>query len=246
MRNGKFIVDLSPSGIVSSLVFTKDSHEMNWVVSEDYLREMNYFEENKDKLFGSFTIVANGNKISSNALIPTISEEDNKAIVLYSYKKILDIVFTYDLSKSEHLIWEIELVNRSKKEIFISEFGVWISLTYVMYRINNLSLQTDHSTAVFPSISKNFTKIACVRRSNTAPHLGIFQLAGESQSVGTYCCYENLFFENASPSLDGILFHKLMLAGGYPEEFESSDWIYPRNGFILKSKSKSWKKIRVL
>ena len=243
MRNEKFIIALSPSGTVSSLVLNKDSDEMNWVMGEDYLKEMSYFEDNKDKLFGSFTIIANGNEIGSNTLIPNILEEDSKAIVTYSYKKMLDIAFIYDLSNSEHLLWEIKLINRSKEEIIISEFGVWISLAYVMYRINDLNLQTNHSTAVFPSISKDFTKIACVRRSNVAPHLGIFQLEGETQSVGTYCCYENLFFENASPSLDGVLFHKLMLAGGYPEGFESADWIYPRNDFILKSGIKEWKYI---
>ncbi|WP_211751805.1 hypothetical protein, partial [Paenibacillus dakarensis] len=97
------------------------------------------------------------------------------------------------------------------------------------------------STAVFPSISKSFTKLACVRRSNKGPHLGLYQINGETKSVGTFCRYENLFFENASPSLDGILFHQLIFAGGYPEGFSNSDWIYSKDGFSVPKKGeKSW------
>ena len=43
--------------------------------------------------------------------------------------------------------------------------------------------------------------------------MGFYQVEGEALSIGTYCDYENLFFENVSPSLDGMLFHKLYLAG---------------------------------
>ena len=208
---------------------------MNWVVSEDYLRKANFFEKEKDKLFGNFTLVANGQKMNNQQIVPSISQENNKGIITYSYPEKLDVIFIYDLSESDHLVWTVKLKNKTLKEIEISEFGIWISLAYVMYRENDLNLQTNHSAALFPSISRNFTKLAGVRRSNEAPHLGMFQILGETQSIGTYCCYKNLFFENASPSLDGILFHKLMLAGGYPEGFENADWIYEKSEFILGS-----------
>ena len=79
-------------------------------------------------------------------------------------------------------------------------------------------------------------------RNNQGPHLGVYQTAGETFSVGTYCAYENLFFENVSPSLDGILFHKLILAGGYAEdEGPLKDWIYKREPTELPAGSeKTW------
>lgn len=235
MKNKIFTLDLASDGTVSALKINGDKHQMNWVVSEAYLKQAGFLEKEKDKLFGSFTLVANGEKISDQIIVPTVTQENNKATLIYSYPKLLDVIFIYDLSDDDHLTWTIKLRNKCLSEIEISEFGVWISFAYVMYRINDLNLQTNHSAAVFPSISKDFTKLACMRRSNEAPHLGIFQLEGETKSIGTYCCYENLFFENASPSLDGILFHKLMLAGGYPDDFENADWIYSKSGLTLES-----------
>ena len=242
MKNEKFTLDLSDEGTISALTINKDKHQMNWVVSEGYLKEAGFFENEKDKLFGNFTLVVNGKNISDQLVTPTVSKKSNKAIIIYSYPKILDVIFIYNLSETDHITWTIKIRNKSPTAIKISEFSVWASLAYVMFRENDLNLQTNHSTAVFPAISKSFTKLACVRRSNDAPHLGIFQLEGETQSVGTYCCYENLFFENVSPSLDGILFHKLMLAGGYPKDFENADWIYAKEGLTLASgKDKVWK-----
>jgi len=235
MENNAFTLDLAATGTVASLKINKDKHQMNWVVSEEYLKKAGFFEKEQDKLFGNFTLVADGKEMSDQLVSPMITKEKKRATVIYSYPKLLDVLFIYDLSKDEHLTWTIKLRNTSSEDISISEFGVWISFAYIMYRMNDLNLQTNHSTAVFPSVSKDFTKLACVRRSNEAPHLGIFQLSGVTQSVGTYCCYENLFFENVSPSLDGILFHKLMLAGGYPKGFENDDWIYPKAGFVLEA-----------
>ena len=79
-----------------------------------------------------------------------------------------------------------------------------------------------NSAAVFPSISTDYTKLSMVRRDGTGTNLGLYQVKGKTKSVGTYCDYENLFFENVSPSLDGMLFHKLYLAGGYPQDFKNN------------------------
>ncbi|MCC3237601.1 hypothetical protein LLE95_08160, partial [Pediococcus acidilactici] len=63
------------------------------------------------------------------------------------------------------------------------------------------------------------------------------------QSVGTYNEYCNRFFENVSPSLDGMLFHQLVLAGGYPnaKQAPTDDWIYSRKTLNLSGRQeKNW------
>ena len=91
-----------------------------------------------------------------------------------------------------------------------------MSLAYVMFRDKNVRRNAEQSAAVFPSISPNYTKLAAVRRTAGMKNLGVYQLSGTVRSVGTYCEYTNRFFVNVSPSLDGLLFHQLVLAGGYP------------------------------
>jgi len=241
MKNEKFNIEVNDEGIVSQIAFNDDAHIMNWVVDEQYLKKAGYHDAEKDKLFGNFEIIADGVRKSSEMCVTTVERKEEVVTVVHEINSEFEVIFTYDVTNSQCLEWGIELKNSGDKEIVVADFGVWMSLAYVMYRENNLELQTNHSAAVIPSISKNFTKIACVRRSNVAPHLGIFQTAGQAKSVGTYCCYENKFFENVSPSLDGILFHKLILAGGYPEGFENADWIYDKDGFTVAPKtSMNW------
>lgn len=239
MENQSFILDFSSNGNVSKIILKNDPHQMNWVVNERYLDQVHY--EDKDKLFGHFSISMNGTNYNSHTVSGKISLSEESATVAYVLDEV-DVLLKYDLGQSaDALFWTIQLINRTDRDIYISDFRVWSSFAYVMYRINDLELQTQHSAAVFPSISKHFTKMACVRRSNQAPHLGIYQLNGETKSVGTYCEYENLFFENVSPSLDGVLFHQLVLAGGYPEGFVNSDWIYAKEGFTVKADTvKDW------
>lgn len=233
MENQSFTVEFSPDGNVSKIILKKDPSQMNWVVDEGYLDQVHY--DDKDKLFGNFSISIDDKKYNSHEIRAEMSLSKESATVSY----VLDgaeLLFKYDLSQSaDSLFWTIQLTNRTDTDVYISDFRVWSSFAYVMYRINDLNMQTEHSAAVFPSISKDFTKMACVRRSNHAPHLGIYQLNGETKSVGTYCEYENLFFENVSPSLDGILFHQLIFAGGYPEGFVNSDWIYSKDGISVKA-----------
>ena len=109
-----------------------------------------------------------------------------------------------------------------------------MSLAYVMFRDKNVRRNAEQSAAVFPSISPNYTKLAAVRRTAGMKNLGVYQLSGTVRSVGTYCEYTNRFFENVSPSLDGLLFHQLVLAGGYPQGTAPyNDWIYSRAGISL-------------
>ncbi|WP_175638422.1 hypothetical protein [Metabacillus schmidteae] len=239
MENQNYMIEFCPNGNVSKLILKNDPYKMNWVVDENYLEIVHY--DDKDKLFGNFSITINDKKYTNHETQGKLSESAGLTTVTYDFDEVA-VMFHYDLSKSEDsLRWTIQLVNRTSSEVYISDFSVWSSFAYVMYRMNDLNMQTRHSTAVFPSISKSFTKLACVRRSNTAPHLGIYQLNGETNSVGTYCEYKNLFFENASPSLDGILFHQLVFAGGYPEDFTNSDWIYCKDGFSMKAnETKDW------
>ncbi|WP_047013828.1 hypothetical protein [Paenibacillus sp. IHB B 3415] len=239
MENQRFILDFCSNGNVSKLILKNDPHKMNWVVDESYLEKVHY--DDKDKLFGNFSISINDKKYNSTKSHGELILSKQLATVTYILDDV-EIHFTYDLSQSEDsLNWTIQLINRTNSDVNISDFRVWSSFAYVMYRINDLNMQTRHSTAVFPSISKNFTKMACMRRSNNAPHLGIYQLDGETKSVGTYCEYENLFYENVSPSLDGILFHQLVFAGGYPEGSSNSDWIYSKDGFSVKADTtKEW------
>jgi hypothetical protein len=239
LENNQFRLEISPCGNLKNLVLKEDLYQMNWVIDSSYLDESGYDE--KDKLFGHFSLKIDGKTVNSVELTPTISQDDAQATVTYAFNQI-EVIMKYDLTQSEdRLVWNITLKNRTANELNITDFKIWSSFAYVMYRINDLNIQTNHSAAVFPSISTDYTKLACVRRSNEAPHLGMYQTKGQTLSVGTYCAYKNLFFESVSPSLDGLLFHQLILAGGYPEGFENADWLYEKKGFILPSLSeKEW------
>src|SRR5699024_8156198 len=84
--------------------------------------------------------------------------------------------------------------------------------------------------------------IAVMRRSKNEPSIGMYQTEGETLSVGTYCQFENKFYEDVSPSLDGLLSHRLVFAGGVSQEGELDDWIYSRKQMIVENgESKSWK-----
>ena len=231
MENKQFRLEISPSGNLTNLLLKEDTHQMNWVMDSFYLNQSGYDE--KDKLFGNFSLSIDGKIVSNVDIFPTISQDNGQAIVTYTFEQVA-VIMKYDLTQSENrFVWNITLKNRTKNELNITDFAIWSSFSYVMYRLNDLNLQTNYSAAVFPSISKSYTKLACVRRSNEAPHLGMYQTKGQTLSVGTYCAYNNLFFESVSPSLDGLLFHQLILAGGYPEGFENADWLYEKKTIIL-------------
>lgn len=237
--NQKFSMSVDPAGHVSELLIKHDPYKMNWVMDAAYLREAGYQDE--DKLFGEFELIADGERISSKECSPEVKEEKEKVEIIYDFT-VVKVIFVYDMeSRKGELDWKITLVNKTDRKLEITEFGIWISYAYVMFRDKNVLRNIHNSAAVFPSISKNYTKLGIVRRDGEGESLGMYQVKGDTVSVGTYCDYENLFFENVSPSLDGLLFHKLYLAGGYEETFENHDWIYSKEGFkVAGHAEKTW------
>lgn len=239
IENKKLCMSVEPEGYISGLFIKDDQYNMNWVIEPEYLKQAKY--EAEDKLFGQFDIIANGKKFQSSNVKPVINESEEKAVIEYPFDDIT-VNMTYDLSKKEdELHWVIQLKNTTEKNLEIKEFGVWIAFAYVMFRDKNVLRNIHNSAAVFPSVSTNYTKLNAVRRDGENENLGMYQVEGKAISIGTYCDYENLFFENVSPSLDGMLFHKLYFAGGYPEGFENHDWIYEKSGFSLEpGENKVW------
>lgn len=239
IENKKLTMSVEKEGYVSALTIKDDPYQMNWVIEDTYLQQAGY--QDADKLFGHFDIAAGGKKVGSNTVMPFIKEEKDKITVTYDFEGF-QVKMTYDLGKDEQaLFWTIQLRNMTKKEIKIESFGIWISLAYVMFRDKNVLRNIHNSAAVFPSVSTDYTKLSAVRRDGEGENLGLYQVKGRARSVGTYCDYQNLFFEDVSPSLDGMLFHKLFLAGGYPANFENQDWIYEKGGFILEAgENKVW------
>ncbi|RKI43162.1 hypothetical protein D7V86_01300 [bacterium D16-51] len=239
IENKKLKMSLSENGCVSNLMLKNDPFEMNWVIDSTYLKGAEYNE--LDKLFGSFCITVDGKKCSSMEVVPIIKEEQQKTEVIYDFSNV-QIKLSYDLkTRKEDLKWCVRILNKMKKKISVTEFGIWISFAYVMFRDKNVLKNIHNSAAVFPSISKNYTKLSIVRRDGQSENLGMYQVKGGEVSIGTYCAYQNLFFENVSPSLDGMLFHKMFFAGGYPENCRNNDWIYKHYGFELEANAdKSW------
>ena len=240
LQNKEFILSMDENGTPVSLILKDDPYKMNWILDNQYLKETGYHDE--DKRFGQFSITLDGDAVTTGTVAkPTVTVQNGTVQVSYLLEKT-EVAFVYDLaSESDAFTWSIRLRNRTGKAISVSEFGIWIPFAYVMFRDKNVLRNIHNSAAVFPSISRNYTKLAMVRRDGEAKNLGMYQTKGETCSVGTYCDYENLFFENVSPSLDGMLFHKLFLAGGYPDGFENYDWIYEKGGFLLEAnEEKEW------
>ncbi|MFL2019420.1 hypothetical protein [Weissella hellenica] len=232
MENNKLQMQVHPQGYVQSLVMKDDPYHMNWVIDNEYLKEASFNES--DKLFGEFTITIDGETINSADNYPQMTTKKQRVLVTYELLQKVEVKFDYDLSINDQLNWNISLHNLTTEDIKINNFGVWLSLAYVMFRDKNVAKNIHESAAVYPSISRDFTKINAVRRDNQSGNLGIYQTAGQTLSVGTYAAYNNLFFENVSPSLDGMLFHQLILAGGYDDHFENNDWIYDKSPITIK------------
>lgn len=239
IENKKLKMSVKKEGYISELTIKNDPYDMNWVIEDAYLQQAGY--QDMDKLFGLFDITVNGKKTGSKEAAPVIKEEQNKIEISYNFEEFR-VKMTYDLSADEEsLFWKIELENSAEEKMEVTDFGIWAAFAYVMFRDKNVLRNIHNSAAVFPSVSTDYTKLSMVRRDGTGTNLGLYQVKGRTKSVGTYCDYENLFFENVSPSLDGMLFHKLYLAGGYPQDFKNNDWIYEKNGFVLDADEiKTW------
>lgn len=255
IENRGLQLEVNKKGYLSSLRMKADPYQMNWVIEDSYLLETGY--QDGGRLFGQFDLTANGKTLYSRDYIPAISEREKEIRISYEMGPV-EVTLAYELGRdAETLFWTIRLENGSDEAVQISDFGVWISFAYVMFRDKDVLRNIHNSAAVFPSISTHYTKINAVRRDNCGGNLGMYQLRGKTLSVGTYCDYENLFFENVSPSLDGMLYHRLILAGGYPDGEEcpgnrcdtgsglqssgSHDWIYDRSGLTLEAgQSAEW------
>lgn len=231
IKNTAFFLQFSNLGLVDKLLINEDPENMNWVIDSAYIKEIGYPDE--DKLFGHFTLSVNEVEYTSSQLEPTkqFLVGSNLMKLIYSFDRF-EVQLTYDLEQEEEsLRWNISLLNKSSEELMVHDFYIWSSLAYVMYRDADVKRNISHSCAVFPSISQDFSKIACVRRSHIGPHLGVYAVKGVTRSVGTYCRFENNFFKNVSPSLDGMLFHNLVLVGTGSKDpsASASDWIYMRD-----------------
>lgn len=242
VNNRKMDLEISDAGYVSNIHMLDDPFNMNWVIEDAYLKDVGY--KGFDKLFGQFDITVNNQKLNSTQIHPQINKNVKVSNVSFEFEEVV-VSFTYDLGEDEDTIeWKIELQNKTQKELEVQNFGVWASLAYVMFRDKNVLKNIHNSAAVFPSISKNYTKLSAVRRDGQGSNLGLYQKVGETFSVGTYIEYKNAFFENVSPSLDGVMYHKLILAGGYEEGFVNNDWIYSKDELILSpGETKIWQYI---
>ncbi|KRK47725.1 hypothetical protein GPK34_11295 [Secundilactobacillus kimchicus] len=232
-------INCNNRGALTQLKWGNDATQMNWVIDPAYLAEVGYQDD--DKLFGEFTVAIDGQSYQS---IDFPTQIDQTADQLTVTTTIQDLVFKshYTAAPNQVLNWQFSVSNPSQRPVTLTNLGVWTSLAYVMYRDKNVRRNAQESAAVFPSISKNYTKLAVMRRDDEHQNLGLYQTAGEVLSVGTYCEYNNRFFENVSPSLDGMLFHQLILAGGYPaDNGPKHDWIYPQTVLNLAAgETRQW------
>lgn len=217
-------------GALTRLVLNNDPVKMNWVIDPAYLTRCDYSHD--DKLFGEFDIEFQGRKIRSIDISNEIIADDNSLEIRYNLNEIMVCILFKQEQKG--LQFSVMLENMTGELITIEHFSVWASLAYIMFRDMDVHRNASQSAAIFPSVSQNYTRIAAVRRDNRGPHLGMFQSSGETQSIGTFNEFTNLFFENISPSLDGLLFHKLMLADRpFRNKDTVADWIYPVNPLEL-------------
>ncbi|WP_283680271.1 hypothetical protein [Lentilactobacillus sp. Marseille-Q4993] len=238
MKSEYLTVKQNQHGAITNLVLNNDESKMNWVIDPDYLDSLGY--KDSEKLFGEFNITVNGSKHESIDLEPEINTDDTSSAATFHVNG-LELTQQFELVK-DSLKWDFRIINGGEENVSIDNLNLWISLAYVMFRDKDVHRNANQSVAVFPQISKNYTKLAAIRRDNTAPNMGVFQTKGEVLSVGTFNEYTNRFFENVSPSLDGMLFHEIVLAGGYEDDKKpKSDWIYSQKKLSLRSgETASW------
>ncbi|MHA6533863.1 hypothetical protein [Paenibacillus sp. BAC0078] len=226
LSNERYRIELSGRGAMEALVMRDDPYEMNWVIDPGYLQQAGYTDD-EDKLFGEWTMRLNGDTLRSVDLTPKIIQEGpcHVTVEFNVSPVVLTVVYTL---KGEQLRWAVKLLNNSDKPARINGLHIWFSLAYVMYRDENVLRNMRESCAVFTHLGGDFAKFAAVRRSNEGPHLGVYGMEGETVTTGSYCRYSNRFLEQVSPSLDGLLYHRLSLVedGASMSESAAADWIY--------------------
>ncbi|KAF1297342.1 hypothetical protein BAU15_11370 [Enterococcus sp. JM4C] len=236
IKNDKFVLNVSGNGTVKQLILRDDPHKMNWVLTEDYLKKADFFSTNK--LFGQFNFVIEDKIYDSSSVQPIIKQMGKKYRVIYDFHSyIVEII--YDLESLSELVWTIRVTNSRKISVKLQSFGIWCSFNYAMYRDTNVLKNVFHSAAIFPTISIDYTKLAVMRRTTDVASLGMYQLKGRTNSLGSYCDFSNKFLEDASPSLDGVIFHQLVLSGNHSGE---QDWIYSKDQVVLQAEETTeWK-----
>ncbi|MDU7473998.1 MAG: hypothetical protein E7L01_11745 [Paenibacillus macerans] len=226
LSNAKFKLEFNGRGAVTALLMKEDPAAMNWVVDPEYLAEAGY-EDTLDKLFGEWTAVVDGQTLNSAELTPEITRESDSRMRVRFMAEKLEINLTYALEE-ECIRWIVECKNRADRSVRIEGLHIWFALAYVMFRDENVLRNMRQSCAVFAHLGGDFAKFAAIRRSDEAPHLAVYGVKGRTAAFGSFCRYENRFLEQVSPSLDGVLFHRLSLVedGGSMPESAAADWIY--------------------
>lgn len=242
IRNNTFEIIVSPNGTLESLVMTDDPARMNWVIDAQYVKEAGYSDQ--DKRFGEWVANVNGELIESARLAPRVETADSSATVTYTHQNFA-VQCEYTLNRDGEWQWAVQCSNPTEHPITVRGFHSWFSLAYIMFRDPDVLRNMKHSCAVFPHIDGDFAKFAAMRRSNEAPHLAVYSTGGPVAAFGSYCSYVNRFLEQVSPSLDGLLYHRISFVedGSSLEQSAEQDWIYGE-GYgavtLLPSETRKW------
>ncbi len=226
LHNDTFEIYLSPQGTLESLLLKDDPEKMNWVVDMQYAMDAGY--SNQDKRFGQWSAVIDDEIIESVHLQSHMEVRDNQSAVITFLHDKFKVQYEYLLNQDGEMKWSIRCYNATQNAIKANAFHSWFSLAYIMFRDPDVLRNMQHSCAVFPHLGGDFAKFAAMRRSNKSPHLAIYSTGERVAAFGTQCCYTNRFLEQVSPSLDGILYHRLSFIedGRSLEQSADSDWIY--------------------
>lgn len=229
IKNNFFSINVSEYGYLKSLRMINDPHRMNWVLSARYLERVGFKNQS---LFGDFDFMVDQTVYDNRQVKPVIKLLEKKVILDYLFH-LAQVQVIFDLTETDTFNLSIKFKNFTSKKLTLENFGFWSSFAYVMFRDLDVKKNIFNSAAVFPSISKDYTKLAVMRRTTKGKSLGFYQTEGKTLSVGTECQFENKFFEAVSPSLDGLLAHRLVLAGGYPQGGDEADWIYSKEQLVV-------------
>lgn len=234
LKNNKMSVHIKDDGVLDMLTILDDPHQMNWVITQEYLDSVEFCS--KDKLFGNFEIKVEDKVYKSINCVPSLVREKKEIAITYKFS-LIDVTLVYDMTEMESMKWRIFVQNKMSIPLKIQDFFIWVSYSYSMFRDHDVKKNIFHSTSFFPSISQNYSKFALMRRSLGQSSLGMYQLKGETLSVGSYCEFQNKFLEDVSPSLDGLIYHQLNLSS---EEINNDkNWLYPQKQVVIPSKSEA-------
>ncbi|MGG6312112.1 hypothetical protein [Paenibacillus macerans] len=244
IQNEAFSLAVDDCGRLIELYQKQDKQQMNWMIEPGYLDECGYPDH--DKLTGCFAVIVEGRKYTQHESRIAVRRRTAGTVeATYSFP-CFTIVMSYSVHEAASFNWTIAILNEGEKTLRLDGLNVWLSLAYVMFRDPNVQRNMSQSCALFPSLSTDFTRLAAVRRNDRGPHLGIFNTKGRTLSLGSYCRFENRFLEQVSPSLDGLIFHTLVLVGTQESSGigqAGGGWIYPKPRAPLAlppGESQSW------